>query len=217
MPVHEVYIEPFLGSGAVLRHKKPVRKNIGIDIDAEAIRQAGIWGRAEFDLRHQDAFAFLEGYPFNGDELVYCDPSYLPETRRSERVYRHELTSDDHRDLLALLLTLPCKVMISGYPSHLYAAELRTWHTESLFVTSHTGRREECVWMNFAPPIVPFDLQFLGENFREREQIKRRHSRLLERIARMPPAERALLFSALAASHPSDLPILSNENGNQML
>jgi hypothetical protein len=38
MPPHEVYIEPFLGSGAVMRRKRPARLNVGIDLDPEAVR-----------------------------------------------------------------------------------------------------------------------------------------------------------------------------------
>jgi hypothetical protein len=37
MPPHEVYIEPFLGSGAVLRRKRPARLNVGIDLDARMV------------------------------------------------------------------------------------------------------------------------------------------------------------------------------------
>ena len=38
MPPHRVYMEPFLGSGAVMRHKKPASLNIGIDRDREAVK-----------------------------------------------------------------------------------------------------------------------------------------------------------------------------------
>lgn len=41
MPPHEVYIEPFLGSGAVLAHKRPALVNIGIDLDQAALDLAG--------------------------------------------------------------------------------------------------------------------------------------------------------------------------------
>lgn len=37
MPPHDVYIEPFLGGGALLRQKRPARLNIGIDLDPEVI------------------------------------------------------------------------------------------------------------------------------------------------------------------------------------
>ena len=37
MPPHEVYIEPFLGAGAVMRLKRPAARNIGIDLDPEAL------------------------------------------------------------------------------------------------------------------------------------------------------------------------------------
>lgn len=38
MPPHEVYIEPFLGSGAILRKKRPAPVNIGMDLDETAVK-----------------------------------------------------------------------------------------------------------------------------------------------------------------------------------
>jgi hypothetical protein len=40
MPRHEVYVEPFLGGGAVMAAKRPACLNIGVDLDAEVIAQA---------------------------------------------------------------------------------------------------------------------------------------------------------------------------------
>ena len=37
MPPHEVYIEPFLGGGAVMRLKRPAPLNLGIELDPGAI------------------------------------------------------------------------------------------------------------------------------------------------------------------------------------
>ncbi len=34
IPPHEVYVEPFLGDGAVMRRKRPAARNIGVEIDA---------------------------------------------------------------------------------------------------------------------------------------------------------------------------------------
>ena len=39
MPPHTVYIEPFLGHGAILLHKRPARLSIGLDLDARAVQE----------------------------------------------------------------------------------------------------------------------------------------------------------------------------------
>ncbi len=40
MPPHDVYVEPFLGGGAIMRMKRPATRNIGIDADAGVIAKA---------------------------------------------------------------------------------------------------------------------------------------------------------------------------------
>jgi len=42
MPPHSVYVEPFLGSGAVMRMKRPAGVNIGLDLDGDALQAARI-------------------------------------------------------------------------------------------------------------------------------------------------------------------------------
>lgn len=39
IPPHRVYIETHLGGGAIMRHKRPARQNIGIDLDRDALEQ----------------------------------------------------------------------------------------------------------------------------------------------------------------------------------
>jgi len=43
MPPHDVYVEPFLGGGAVMRLKRPALVNIGLDLDAGAVRRFRRW------------------------------------------------------------------------------------------------------------------------------------------------------------------------------
>ena len=38
MPPHEVYIEPFVGGGAIMRLKRPARLNIGLDLSGQALK-----------------------------------------------------------------------------------------------------------------------------------------------------------------------------------
>jgi DNA adenine methylase len=197
MPLHATYIETHLGGGSVIRHKRPAKINIGIDADAKVIEY---WRRIYPDLCslvHGDALDFLETYPYKGDELLYVDPPYLPELRRRRRVYRHDYGRADHERLLALLSKLPCMVMISGYPGSLYDVALHSWRKVSFRARTQVDTRTECVWMNFDAPSELHDGSYIGHTFRERQSVRRRHSRLLSRFGRMEPDERAHLLELL--------------------
>src|SRR5712675_68251 len=81
LPPHCTYIETHLGGGAVLRHKIPAARSLGIDIDQRVIQH---WQKAYPKLATfvcADATAVLKNYEFVGSEVVYCDPPYLPSTR----------------------------------------------------------------------------------------------------------------------------------------
>ncbi len=86
--------------------------------------------------------------------LHYVDPPYLPETRVLKRHggYRHELSAQDHRELVEHLRTLAGMVVVSGYASDLYRDLLPEW-TLRTRVVSASGRRggtrrTECLWLN---------------------------------------------------------------------
>jgi hypothetical protein len=62
--------------------------------------------------------------------FVYLDPPYLIESRRSRRkLYDHELSDDEHVELLGVATRLPCQVMISHYPHRLYETCLANWRS----------------------------------------------------------------------------------------
>ena len=201
MPPHHTYIESHLGGGAVMRHKKTASRNIGIDLDPWVIER---WQKdypGACELHECDAISFLQGFDFQGDELVYVDPPYLPETRRRDKVYRHDYTGDDHLRILRLLVTLPCNVMVSGYESELYNHELSGWRKVIFPAKTHVEVREECVWMNFEHPERLHDARYLGDTYRDRQTVQRRQARLRSRIERMPPAERNELLAWLQTSY----------------
>jgi len=206
MPAHTTYIESHLGGGAVIRHKKPAGTNIGIDVDAQVIARWQAERPEICSLVHGDAAAFLAQYPFKGTELVYSDPPYMKATRRKARVYRHDLEDQDHARLLAVLKALPCMVMISGYDSQLYRDLLTGWHLTSFFARTRADMRKECLWCNFEPPLKLHDGTHLGATFRERQSIKRRHQRWLERLELMPPAERSHLLSMIRERYMPEAP-----------
>lgn len=88
------------------------------------------------------------------DTLIYCDPPYLPETRTAKNVYAHEMTFDDHYDLLELLTATKAKVFLSGYRNGLYDTKLAGWTRHDWDMPNHSGqgktkqRRIESIWEN---------------------------------------------------------------------
>lgn len=198
MPPHETYIEPFVGSGAILRFKRPAACSIAIDADPMVI---GYWNRAGGPgcrFICGDGIRMLEEFPWRGGELVYADPPYLMSARSCQRdYYRKEFSDADHVRLLAVLKRLPCPVLLSGYWSELYDEALQGWRLKTFLVMTHAGPATECLWMNFAAPLALHDYQYLGDGFRERERIKRKKLRWQARLAKMSPLERAAVIAAV--------------------
>lgn len=197
MPKHRVFIESHLGSGAVMRSKRAAEHSIGIDIDPRVIAKWRADPTASCDLVCDDATRFLESFTFTGDELVYADPPYMPSTRRRKKVYRCDYDEGDHDRLLRTLVNLRCMVMISGYESALYNCALGSWRRSSFTANTHSGPRKEFVWMNFDPAIELHDGSYLGNDFRERQSIKRRHERIERKFSALDACERKELLRKL--------------------
>ena len=83
------------------------------------------------------------------DTLIYCDPPYL-QSLRKKNMYHHEMTEQQHIELLEVLLASKSKVIISGYESELYDSMLGGWHKEKKPTTAQMGLpRTEKIWFNF--------------------------------------------------------------------
>jgi hypothetical protein len=218
-PPHDVYIEPFLGGGAIMRRKLPALASIGIDADevpiaaARAMVDAGTWFLgASSDLTDDarvvlivgDGVERLRSRVWPGRVLVYCDPPYLMSTRRRrDRIYRCEMESADHVRLLDVVTKLPYMVQISGYWSELYADRLSSWRVVRYQTMTRGGRpAEEWLWMNYPKPVELHDYRYLGRNYRDRDRLKRLRLRWLARLGRMGELERGALLSAMSAAWP---------------
>jgi hypothetical protein len=151
-----------------------------------------------FRFLRGDALTFLASYPFTARDLIYLDPPYLMETRSSGRLYRHEFSDQQHAELLSTIGGLPCRVMISGYYSTMYANALKGWPSISFEAMTRGGMATEWLWWNFAPPVELHDYRYLGESFRERQDLKRQRNRWIARLERMPLLKKQALLSAIA-------------------
>jgi hypothetical protein len=208
MPPHRVYIEPFIGGGNIYERKKPAASSIVIDADEISISYWKDHAGAGGTVIHGDAIGFLERYNWQGDELVYCDPPYVMASRSGRKIYRHEFTDQQHRDLVSLLLTIPAAVMLSGYRNAIYDDVLAGWHRMDFRAMTRGGVRTESLWMNYDPPAVPSELTYLGEDYRERERIKRKKARWAAKLGKLPVAEQAAIMEVLRGILPPELTMI---------
>lgn len=113
---------------------------------------------ARVSLECRDALEVIRDYGQHPDVLLYCDPPYLATTRNSTN-YRHELAgANDHRQLADALHECRASVVLSGYPSPLYAELYDGWHRAELAAwtgngirngaTKADGDRTEVLWSN---------------------------------------------------------------------
>jgi len=222
IPPHSVYVEAFCGSGVVFRQKRLAPRSILVDREpgalaltceaagialagdegpwrsSIAVEREGIYGTVQ--LVKGDAVAWLRAAELPPDAVVYCDPPYLLETRGGRRYYRHEMTFRHHCRLLRCLLGLSCRVLLSGYPSSLYASMLDDWRSIAYRVMTRGGIRQEVLWSNYPEPVELHDYRFLGQNFREREKVRRQQATWQRRLATMPRLRRLALLSVLGGS-----------------
>jgi hypothetical protein len=154
----------------------------------------------KYSFVNGDAMAFISSYKFTGREVVYLDPPYIIEERKSQRpIYKFEYTTDDHVRLLQSIIGVDCFVIISGYWSELYADMLHDWRTATFTaVTRGNGVATEWLWCNFPEPTALHDYRYLGDSYNERWNLKKRKRRWVKRLKAMPALERKMMLWAMS-------------------
>ncbi len=89
-------------------------------------------------IENDDWRTILKRYD-TSNTLFYCDPPYVPETRRAGK-YECELTAEDHKELVDVLQNIDGAAVISGYPNDIYN-RLDDWlYIEFKTVCNATGK-----------------------------------------------------------------------------
>jgi hypothetical protein len=207
IPPHRVYIEAFAGGANIYERKARAEKSILVELDpvqADVLRStiAGCIGSAGTHVVNDDAVLFLSSYSWVGDEFVYLDPPYVLSTRTKKAIYNHEMSDEQHRQILSLLAAMGdrgIRFMLSGYRNPIYdeAAASLGWARVDFNAMTRGGVRTESVWMNYQAPATLADYAYAGQGFRERERIKRKVHRWVQRLQQLPAIERAALLSAM--------------------
>ena len=205
LPRHEIYVEAFAGLAAVGRLKAPSTIDVFIEQDLRRAQDLASLLKARGDRAQvicADALKVLVPERIPAAAVLYCDPPYLLETRRSRRRYYQcdWLGLEQHQRFLAWVRALPCRVLVSHYPCPLYDRALKDWRSIQFTAGTRRGRATESLWMNYPESADRHDTRFTGAGFRERERIKRKARRWARRLISLPLAERAAVLQAVEAS-----------------
>jgi Site-specific DNA methylase len=99
-------------------------------------------------IEHKPAVELIKAFN-HSNVLIYGDPPYVMSTR-SRKMYRHEMSDQDHVELLEALLLHTGPVMLSGYDNEIYNEYLQGWRKISTPARAENSLpRTEVLWMNY--------------------------------------------------------------------
>ena len=207
MPPHDIYIEAFFGNGAIFRNKKPaIVSSIGIDLDTAVIQEWEKLKPAGITLINTDGIRWLENFKVLAAilkkmgirVLIYLDPPYPKESRRNQQdLYAHEMDLPAHIQLLNVAGSIDANVVISSYPNELYNETLKDWCSIEFTAMTRGGTATEKVWYNYPTPTELHDYRYIGNDYREREQLKGIVTRNVTKFKRLPAVQRNAIISQL--------------------
>lgn len=103
-------------------------------------------------IEHMDALRLIERYN-SPDVLMYLDPPYVRSSRKSGRLYTHEMDDAEQIKLLELINKSRAKIVLSGYQSDLHDQFLYGWKSYSAMSQTTSGQMaKETIWLNYEPP-----------------------------------------------------------------
>lgn len=212
IPVHDRYFEPFAGSAAIYRRKRPAASSILVERDPEQAAKLAVLASTSTTVVCGDGIASLEMATGDGD-FVYLDPPYLHATRKDLSLYRFEWSDEQHKHLVASLLPAlsdrGVKWMLSGYRNDLYdgAAELHGWHSHDFTAMTRRGPATETIWMNYDPAASSIaEATYAGLDFRERERIKRKAARWAAKFHQLQRCEQLAILAKITGEVPETPP-----------
>jgi DNA adenine methylase len=105
------------------------------------------------EIRNRPALEIIRYYN-SPDTLLYVDPPYVLSTR-ARKYYSHEMTDQDHADLLEALDQHTGPVVLSGYAHSLYDDRLKHWQRVTMPTNGEHGKHQtEVLWLNARVPVI---------------------------------------------------------------
>jgi DNA adenine methylase len=208
IPTHDIYFELFFGSGAIYFNKLPAVTSFLMDKVPLAELPYNKIDPTAATFLNLDAISFLENCSSIIEFLVtagfkifmYLDPPYMLSSRTYQaKLYKYEMSDQDHIRLLTAVISVNFPCMISTYPNQLYSEYLRDWRTIQFKGITRAGPRTEMLYMNYQIPDRLHDYRYIGSNFRERERFKLIHDHMVSKFKKLPLMVRNSVLSDICS------------------
>jgi DNA adenine methylase len=203
IPKCDLFIDAMVGNGGIFFNLNLPCFTVINDYDRSVIDKYNYVGHSNIISENLDVLDLIDKYDYT-DKLkcIYIDPPYLMETRKSKRaLYQYEWSENQHVQLLAKAINIKSNCIISHYPCDLYNSALKDWNTFDFQSNTRNGMATERIYMNYPKPMVLQDYRYLGYNSLDRQRIKRKTIRFVNKLELLPESERVGILSAIIAKY----------------
>ena len=217
IPLHDDYYELFAGSAAVFFNKRPANNHLIMEKDYNqymALYKKMTTGphpvkdcAIKYLKSRLQAKKLNEDRGFTRNDFIYLDPPYPMAARSNGKAYyNHEMTDDDHVQLLSTIVDLDANIMISTRQNDLYNKHLKSWNKKEFLVASRTGAVNEIIYMNYDITKLPLhQYDFVGDGCTDRQRVKRKVSRFADKLDSLEPKERDLFIQTVITKYPTEV------------
>ena len=221
-PDCDVFVDGMGGSGIVSSRIAELNKNQTIiyfeivNHVLEQFKNKNTWKNIHFKNESVIKFYSKKIYKEDSkflfeDTVFFFDPPYKFETRRTERpMYEHEWGLEQHIEFLSFVRQLSeytsAKIMIThpmedDYVNLLINGEFeKEWFTSPFSYMGRGGVMYDTLWTNFNPKEESLlSYKYVGKNNTDRQRIKRKIKRLVEKIEALPYHEQQAIVTEIAS------------------
>ena len=208
VPPHKIKYECFAGSAMLTRLMKPSEKTFVVEIDNSFTDKYKINEIPGVTVLNEDAFKVLSSLRYviteKADQVfIWCDPPYPRFTRRSpkKKIFKYDLTIEDHERLCKLLITLPFKIAISSYRNPVYDEILQKWNRFDYTTHAQNKKVIESVYYNYdLSNGERHDYAYVGHDRYRRREVRNIAARMIRRLNWVKPEERQAILYRISES-----------------
>lgn len=205
---HKTFASLFLGNDAVIRYIKPCEATIGIDLDPKVIEKWKNLNIPNLSLIRADGIKYLSEMSMQPGTVIFADPPYPLISRKSSRkVYRFEMEDKDHLRFLEVAKEKAntCDFLICTYENDMYKKALKDWNLIKYTSQTRKGPATEFLYMNYdLKDGLLHDYSYLGEDFIDRQRIKRKINRFVQKLGNLPASEMNAILTVLTKKFNSE-------------